>query len=479
MLLLFEIPYLVLLALLSAYGGHRLWLVWESAWRPEDPPAEPLPASVAATDLPRVVVQLPVYNDGGVFLRLLDSVGRIDWDRDRLEVQVLDDSDDGSSEAIATRVGELARGGLSIEHLRRGARDGYKAGALAAGLLRNDAPFVALFDSDFVVPSDFLRRAMPEFGPDDVALVQGRWSFLNEDRNLLTRVQALALDGHFRIEHRTRARAGRFFNFNGTAGVWRRAAIDDAGGWRSDTITEDLDLSLRAWVRGWRFVYRDDLAVPCELPETMSAYRTQQNRWIAGTIQTAVVQLPRILDADTAYPRRLDLLLGLTGNVCYPLIVLLAFALPHAIAIRLAERDRLLLHADLPFFLLATVSIGIFYWCARRDRSAVGTLLRIPTLMALGLGMTLHNSRAVLRGLAGRARVFERTPKGGSEAPRRRRFEFLPWLELGMLLYLLTIGLYAGRVAIFSLPLVGLLAAGYALVLSSRFGRRGAASDGD
>ena len=384
-------------------------------------------------------------------------------------------------------VEELRSRGFAIEHIQRVDRTGFKAGALAAGLLRSDAPFVALFDSDFRIPSDFFRQLIPEFRGERVAFVQARWGFANADENFLTRIQSLMLDAHFSIEHRVRSLGGRFFNFNGTAGIWRRKAIDDAGGWRSDSITEDLDLSLRAWLAGWEFRYRDDVVAESDLPTGMRAYRTQQNRWISGSIQVATTNLTKILSLSGSYGRGLDLLLGVTGNLCYPLIVLLAFLLPHAIAIRLAERDRLLLYADVPFFLFATGSVALFYWCARRDRSAWATLVQIPALMALGLGMTLHNSRAVFRGVTGGATVFERTPKGGSVPDSRgrendvisgdvqtrlklpkRRFEVLPWLECAMFAYLCSIGLYRAEVALFSLPLVGLLTVGYGVVVFHR-----------
>ena len=315
-----------------------------------------------------------------------------------------------------------------------------------------------------------MLRLLPELKNPQVAFVQARWSFANPDTSLLTRVQAWMLDGHFALEHEVRARGERFFNFNGTAGVWRRAAIDDAGGWRDLSITEDLDLSLRAWFRGWQFRYRGDVTVPSDLPTEMSAYRTQQNRWVSGSIQTGRTMLTRILAAPVSFWRKLDLLLAVTGNLCYPLIILLAFALPHAIAIRLAERDRWLLYADVPFFLLATGSVALFYWRARGARSVGGSLWLLPALMALGMGMALHNSRAVFRGLTGAATVFERTPKAPQTATlSRRRRDLLPWCEGAMLLYLLTIGLYAREgVAAYSLPLVGLLAAGTGLVLFSR-----------
>ncbi len=474
----FEIPYLTLLVLLSIYGAQRLWLVVELFARLKlgrvNRPSSHSNSLDAARDSEAVdtvlessvLLQLPVFNDGNVFLRLLDSVRELDWPHDRLLVQVLDDSTDGSSDQIADRVAVLRDTGLRVEHLRRPARVGYKAGALADGLAKCDFPFVAMFDSDFVIPSDFLRRALVEFADERVAFVQGRWGFANESDSFLTKVQALMLDGHFAIEHRVRALAGRFFNFNGTAGVWRRAAIDDAGGWTSDSITEDLDLSLRAWLAGWEFCYLDDLIAMSDLPVRMSAYRTQQNRWISGSIQTAMTYLPKILSSPVSYTRRLDLLLAITGNLCYPLIVALAFALPHAIAIRLVQRDALLLYADLPFFLFATGSVALFYWCARGSRTTLVTLVRIPVLMALGMGMTLHNSRAVLRGVTGSARVFERTPKGdGGGTTSSTRKGGLQWLEAGMLLYLLSIVFYAAPVALYSLPLIGLLALGYGLVL--------------
>ena len=322
----FEIPYLTLLVLLSIYGAQRLWLVVELFARLKlgrvNRPSSHSNSLDAARDSEAVdtvlessvLLQLPVFNDGNVFLRLLDSVRELDWPHDRLLVQVLDDSTDGSSDQIADRVAVLRDTGLRVEHLRRPARVGYKAGALADGLAKCDFPFVAMFDSDFVIPSDFLRRALVEFADERVAFVQGRWGFANESDSFLTKVQALMLDGHFAIEHRVRALAGRFFNFNGTAGVWRRAAIDDAGGWTSDSITEDLDLSLRAWLAGWEFCYLDDLIAMSDLPVRMSAYRTQQNRWISGSIQTAMTYLPKILSSPVSYTRRLDLLLAITDR---------------------------------------------------------------------------------------------------------------------------------------------------------------------
>ncbi|MEM7261092.1 MAG: glycosyltransferase, partial [Planctomycetota bacterium] len=276
----FEIFYLSLMAWISVYGVHRFWLVWGARANPDTgSPVTPLSMAEELSDaervarFPRVIVQLPIYNEPAVIERLLESAAALDWPRDRLEIQVLDDSTDGSSEEVARRVEALRDEGVPIFHLHREDRTGFKAGALQAGLERTEAEFVAMFDADFVPPADFLLRALPEFAEDGrLAMVQGRWGFLNTTANWLTRLQATLLDGHFHVEHRARAGAGRFFNFNGTAGVWRIEAIRDSGDWRSDTITEDLELSLRAWLRGWRFRYRPDLVAPSELPERMAAF---------------------------------------------------------------------------------------------------------------------------------------------------------------------------------------------------------------
>jgi cellulose synthase/poly-beta-1,6-N-acetylglucosamine synthase-like glycosyltransferase len=477
-LLLFEIAYLLLLLVISVFGVHRAVLAIEVALRSRrtDRGAERRArdgtsasgageAGGSALSLAPVLIQLPVYNDAPVLHRLLASVSRWEVEPTQVRIQVLDDSDDGSSEGIASRIDALRAEGWRVEHRRRERRDGYKAGALAAGLEGATEPFVAIFDSDFVVPPDFFRALLPDFRDPGLAYVQARWGFANAEENLLTRVQALILDAHFRIEHRVRSQGGRFFNFNGTAGIWRRSAIEDAGGWKSSSITEDLDLSLRAWLRGWRMRLRDDVVVPCDLPTDLRAYRIQQNRWVSGSIQTCASLHERICASPHPWTHRLDALLACSGNLVYPLILLLLLTLPHAIAIRLVERDRLLLHADLPFFLCATLSVGLFYWCASARGGMLDRLRRILALMALGLGMTLHNARAVLRGLSGQARIFERTPKQGGEGPTRGGGDRLLWLEGLLILHLVALPLHAPQVALHALPLLLLFLPGAGWVL--------------
>lgn len=490
--------YLVILALLMSYGAHRIWLV-RGATRargrthgPGPAPAtlaasrvDPIPELVAHAaraaptverETRRVLVQLPIYNEGEVAERLIESAARLDHPADRLWIQVLDDSDDGTAARSARAVQAWRARGVPIEHLQRAQRSGFKAGALAAGLAAACAPsdeapeVVAIFDADFEIPRDFLVRALPAFTEPGVGMVQARWAFRNEQRNLLTRVQALLLDGHFGVEHRARAAAGRFFNFNGTAGVWRVAAIHDAGGWRADTITEDLDLSIRAWLRGWRFVYLDDLRVPSVLPETMRAFKIQQDRWVSGSLQTARLHLGRVLSSRLPIAQKLDLCLGLTGNLTYVLLLFLALTVPLAVFLRLDGSASLLLWSDVPFFLLATGSVALFYGAARGARSWASFLgVLLPALMGLGLGLSLHNARAVARGLAGGPRRFERTPKGPME--RRAgagRVDRLTWCEPLLAAYVggaAAVAAAAGSP--FSLPFLGLFVVGFLGVFAS------------
>ena len=399
---------------------------------------------VAGEEHPSVLVQLPIYNESSVVERLIDSAAQLDWPGEKLWIQVLDDSDDGSSEAVAAAVEVWRQRDVQIEHIRRGSREGYKAGALAHGLELCETDLVAIFDADFVIPSDYLQLTAGAFVEDvKLALVQARWGFTNSDHSLLTRVQTLLLDGHFHVEHRARAQGERFFNFNGTAGVWRRSAIDDAGGWRADTVTEDLDLSLRAWLRGWRFRYVDGLEVPSALPEAMPAFKIQQNRWVSGSVQTALQHLTSVWKSSLRVLEKVDLSFYLLGNLIYFWLLLLALAIPPAVMMRFDRSSSLILWGDVPFFVFATGSVYLFYVRARRPEFPLWRtlFLWIPAVMAVGLGMTVHNARAIARGLFGRSRVFERTPKGGLQSEvvgakvRRRRFDGVRWTEPLMAIY--------------------------------------------
>ncbi|HEX6201405.1 MAG TPA: glycosyltransferase, partial [Thermoanaerobaculia bacterium] len=372
-------------------------------------------------DLPTVTVQLPLYNELYVARRLIDAVCRLDWPREKLEVQVLDDSTDETVEVAAAAVAHHRAQGVRVEHLRRADRTGFKAGALAAGAARAGGELVAVFDADFVPGPDFLRRVVPSFADPAVGMVQARWEHLNRDASLLTRVQATLLDGHFVVEHTARHRGGCFFNFNGTAGVWRRRAIEDAGGWQHDTLTEDLDLSYRAQLAGWRFVYLPEVTVPAELPVDVAGFKSQQARWAQGAMQTGRKLLGRILAAPLPWRVRAEAAVHLTNNVAYPLMVALSLLLFPAMVLRRGSAVPILLAVDLPLFLAATASVVAFYLAAQAGAGHGGwrALLHLPALMATGIGLSASNAGAVLTGLVRPGGTFVRTPKHALAAGER------------------------------------------------------------
>lgn len=364
--------------------------------------------------LPTVTVQLPLYNERYVAERVILAAAALDYPQDRLEIQVLDDSTDDTTHRVARVVRRLRAHGVDIKHLRRESRTGFKAGALAHGLSQANGELIAIFDADFIPQPDFLKRVVGEFVDPSVGMVQARWSHINERHSLLTRVQALQLDAHFTVEHGVRAATGLFFNFNGTAGVWRLRAIQDAGGWRADTLTEDLDLSYRAQLRGWRFVYRDDVTAPAELPVEVAAYRQQQQRWAQGGAAAARLLLPRILRATL--PRRVkwEAVWHLTSHFAYPLLLLVTIA---GLAVGLlAETDaaRWVLAADGVLLTFAMLSLGYFYGVtaqARGGESWRRRLFLIPAIMIIGAGIAFEQTAAVARGVTGRRTPFRRTPK--------------------------------------------------------------------
>ncbi|MCB1055132.1 MAG: glycosyltransferase family 2 protein [Acidobacteria bacterium] len=401
--------YYSVLAVLALYGLHRSYLVSvycrtlrRAPPRPEDP--EPWPD---------VTVQLPLYNEYYVAERLIDAVCALDYPRDRLHVQVLDDSTDETRTLVAEVVERHRRAGISIEHLHRTDRTGYKAGALAAGLERAGSDLLAVFDADFIPPPDFLKRAVPYFADPAVGMVQARWEHLNRDFSLLTRVEAILLDGHFLIEHTARHRSGCFFNFNGTAGLWRRDAITQAGGWQHDTLTEDLDLSYRAQLAGWRFIYLPDLETPSELPVDIHGFKNQQHRWAMGSVQTGRKLLGRLLRARLPWRVKLEAFVHLTNNGSYLLMLLLSLLVFPAMLARREHLSSTLLWLDLPMFVAATGSVLLFYIASQiaRGEGWASRLLFLPALMGLGIGLSVNNTRAVLGGLLRRGGVFHRTPK--------------------------------------------------------------------
>jgi cellulose synthase/poly-beta-1,6-N-acetylglucosamine synthase-like glycosyltransferase len=401
--------YYFVLTLLAVYGMHRAFMVRLYYRHRGDDPQPP----GALEPLPVVTVQLPLYNEVYVVERLLDAVMDLDYPKELLEVQVLDDSNDETREVARAAV-ELYRGrGHDIVYLPRDHRRGFKAGALQAGLERARGGFLLILDADFVPPPDLIRRCLPHFSGADVGLVQARWDHLNRDFSLLTRIQSIFLDGHFVIEHTARNRSGRFFNFNGTAGIWRRRCLEEAGGWQSDTLTEDLDVSYRAQLAGWRFVYLKDVAVPAEVPVDMNGFKTQQHRWTKGSVQTGRKLLPAILRSAFPWKVKVEAFFHLTNNFSHLLVVLLALLIVPAIVIREQIGWQKLVVFDFPLFFGATFSFIAFYVSSQREigKSWRPALKYMPFLMSLGIGMSLTNVRGVIEGLVNRPAEFTRTPK--------------------------------------------------------------------
>jgi cellulose synthase/poly-beta-1,6-N-acetylglucosamine synthase-like glycosyltransferase len=432
------IPYFVVLTLLATYGIHRYTLVYLYYKKKKNRTTDP---EKKFSELPRVTVQLPLFNEQYVVERLFEAVCRLEYPHEQLEIQVLDDSTDVTQSVARNLVDHYRRQGFQITYHHRGDRAGFKAGALHAGLKSATGEFVAIFDADFVPPSDFLKRTIHHFTEPNVAMVQTRWSHINRNYSFLTEVEAILLDGHFVLEHSGRARHNVFFNFNGTAGIWRRAAIDDAGGWQHDTLTEDTDLSYRAQLRGWKFIYRQDVECPAELPVEMTAFKTQQARWAKGLIQTGKKILPRVLKSEQPFRVKLEAWYHLTANLSYPLMVILSVLLLPAMVIRFYQGWFQMLYIDIPLFLASTFSISSFYLVSQRElfpRTWPRAVLYIPFLMAIGIGLTVTNSVAVLEALIGKQTAFARTPKYRVESKKdvvratkyRKRLGWIPWIEL-------------------------------------------------
>jgi len=431
------IPYFIVLILLASYGIHRytlVYLYYKKKQNATKPPQE-------FTELPRVTVQLPIFNEQYVIDRLLQAVCRMEYPRDKLDIQLLDDSTDETASVARELVEHYASQGYPVAYLHRTNREGFKAGALHEGLKAAKGECVAIFDADFVPPPDFLLKTVHHFTDPTIGMVQTRWTHINRNYSFLTEVEAILLDGHFVLEHSGRARHNVFFNFNGTAGIWRRKAIEDAGGWEHDTLTEDTDLSYRAPLKGWKFIYRQDVECPAELPVEMTAFKTQQARWAKGLIQTGKKILPKVLKSNQPFRVKLEAWYHLTANLSYPLMVILSVLLLPAMVIRFYQGWFQMLYIDIPLFLASTFSISSFYLVSQRElfpRTWPRALLYLPFLMALGIGLTLTNTIAVLEALIGKKSAFARTPKYRVETKRdvvrgskyRKRLGWVPWVEL-------------------------------------------------
>jgi membrane glycosyltransferase len=370
--------------------------------------------AASGDELPAVTVQLPIYNERFVVERLLRAVAAFDYPRDRLDVQVLDDSTDDTSGITARVVAELAADGLDIRHVRRPHRSGYKAGALRDGLATARGELIAIFDADFVPQPEFLRETVPLFSQERVGLVQARWGHLNRDHSALTRAQALAIDGHFGVEQSGRCWAGWLLNFNGTAGVWRRRAIEEAGGWQADTLTEDLDLSYRAQLAGWRIEYAFDVEVPAEIPADIAAFKSQQRRWAKGSIQTARKLLPRVLAAPLPWTTRVQAVLHLTHYLVHPLMLTVAaLAAPVLLGWQGAPIPRPVFWTLAALLVIGTAGPSTLYVTSQRALRCdwKRRLASLPLLMLLGTGIAVSNARAVFEALLGVKSGFVRTPK--------------------------------------------------------------------
>jgi cellulose synthase/poly-beta-1,6-N-acetylglucosamine synthase-like glycosyltransferase len=445
------IPYFSILIILAIYGLHRYYLTYLYL---KNRSKAPRPGNRFEV-LPRVTVQLPIYNERYVVERLLEAANRIDYPKELLEIQVLDDSTDETRLICSRLVSEYARAGAPIAYLHRENREGFKAGALADGLKKACGEFVAIFDADFVPPPSILHEMVHYFTDPQVAVVQGRWTWINRHSSNLTEVEAILLDGHFMIEHGGRNFSGRFFNFNGTAGMWRRTAIDDAGGWQHDTLTEDTDLSYRAQLRGWKFVYDPKIVCPSELPVEMNAFKTQQARWAKGLVQTGKKLLPTIWQSPQPLRIKLEATFHLTCNIVHPLMILFSLILLPTMIVRFYQGWFQMLYLDLPLFLASTCSVSSFYMIAQRalyPERWKNRLKYLPFLMATGIGLAVMNTKAVLEAVFGIQSAFVRTAKYHVEGRAenwegkkyvRRWSGLVPVVELGMAAYFLSAFVYS------------------------------------
>lgn len=465
------ILYFSILTLLAIYGAYRVKQVIDF-WRYRRLVPRP-DAHYSDQELPIITVQLPLFNEMYVVERLLKAVTEIDYPRERIEFQVLDDSTDETIKIAQATVEEYKRAGVDIQYIHRTDRTGFKAGALENGLTTARGELVAIFDADFVPKPDCLRKLVDFFTDPLVGCAQMRWSHINGDYNLLTRLQTIMLDGHFVVEQTVRNRTGGFFNFNGTAGIWRRKAIEMSGGWQHDTLTEDTDLSFRAQLMGWRFIYLLDEDAPSEIPVEINAFKAQQRRWAKGVMQVGLKLFGRIWAAPLPLRVKLEMFFRLTGNLSYPLMIFVSLLQFPLLLVRYNQGFYHLMVFDVPLLFFSTMSVVFFYgtgvWYLNKDRRS--RLLHLPLVMGLGIGLAFSNARAVIEALIGYRTEFVRTPKYRVEEQRdetwkrkkyRRKHGFLPILELGFSFYFLLAILYAVRMQLWgTIPFLFLFFFGY------------------
>ena len=466
------VPYFAVLLILSMYGLHRYAMI-RGYFRHRKKIFQ-APAPVTTGPLPRVTIQLPIYNEQYVVERLLASVCEIEYPRELLDIQVLDDSTDETHPFTQRLCAEYTANGFPVEYIHRTNRHGYKAGALQNGLLTAKGEVVAVFDADFVPPKDFLMRAVGPFADPNVGMVQTRWTYLNRHYNVLTEVQAMLLDGHFVLEHVAREGEGKFFNFNGTAGILRKSMIDDAGGWQHDTLTEDSDLSYRAQLKGWRFVYLPQIECPSELPVDTYSFQVQQSRWAKGLMQVAIKLLRNILKSDAPFKVKAEAFFHLTPNISYPLMIVVSTLMLPVMIVRFYMGWFEMVVIDLPLIAASFWSISAFYMLAHRElypKTWKRGFLFLPALMAAGVALTIINTRAVIEAFIGYQTAFARTPKYAIATSDKVKLEavkyksrsgWLPYAEIALGCFFSAIVAYAIESFNYSaVPFILLFVGGY------------------
>ena len=464
------LPYFAVMILLAIYGVHRytmcyLYFKYRKNYNPNPP--------LHFAELPMVTIQLPIFNEQFVIDRLIEAICAMDYPSDKLEIQVLDDSTDETQAVASGIVDRYAAVGHPIVYIHRTNRHGYKAGALDAGLKVAKGEFVAIFDADFVPPTDWLMKVIHHFAEPHIGMVQTRWTHMNKSYNMLTQIEAILLDGHFVLEHGARVRSDDYFNFNGTAGMWRIQAIADGGGWQHDTLTEDTDLSYRSQLAGWKFKYLPEVECPSELPIEMTAFKTQQARWAKGLIQTSIKVLPLMFKSHVPRRIKVEAVYHLTANLSYPLMVIMSVLLMPAMICRFYQGWFQMLLIDFPLFTASTFSIAVFYVMSQRElypKSWMKTFLYLPFLMALGIGLTVTNTKAVMEALVGHKSAFVRTPKyrvakkgeKSQAAKYRKRLVLAPWIEIILGCYFMLAILYTfSNHNYFTAPFLILFVIGY------------------
>lgn len=465
--------YFLSLFILCLFGLHGVVMVYyyhKTSHTRENTPGE-------LTEFPVVTVQLPIFNEMYVIERLVKAVCAMEYPRDKLEIQLLDDSTDETFEIAKSIVESYRSQGYDIKHIHRSDRSGFKAGALKAGLAKARGEFVAIFDADFVPRKEFLSRTVPYFLRDEkIGMVQTRWEHLNENYSFLTRAQAMALDGHFVIEQQVRNRAGFFINFNGTAGVWRKSCILDAGNWQSDTLTEDLDLSYRAQLRGWQFIFLNKVTSPAELPSEINALKSQQFRWTKGAIETAKKVLPAVWRSRLPLEVKLQSTVHLTNNIVFPFILLVALLNVPLVIIKNSVAGYDLFFTLMSIFVLASISTFTFYTYSQKaiHLDWRKRILLFPVFMAGSMGLAVNNTRAVLEALFNKKTEFVRTPKYSVEQVGdkwqskkyvQRKISKMVILEIALALYYLVgIGASIAYLEIAAIPFQLMFLAGFGLV---------------